>query len=294
MKDYIFILGRDPELSILELSTYLNSRKIAYKLNRQKGAVALISMEPQDFKSMIYRLGGTSKISEIIEDLDRIDLYRGKSLKIKYGISRYDETDITNLKEYLKQRFKEEKLKATLKKSKHKDDYLSPTEVIKQNLLTEGIEFIVFDGMIAKTIAVSNILQYIERDKPSLRSISIRLAKILINLAGLPKGTIIDPAKVTIAREAKSLGYRTSGNPDAIISAPWLSDKNYEELFTQSAKTVVVAVPKIRTQAGINLQPMANRHQYTLHQEVKSIKLPLAYKAKNSRIEREIWVFKRR
>ncbi len=293
MKDYIFILGRDPDLSILELSTYLNSRKIAYKLNKQKGAVALISMDPQDFKSMIYRLGGTSKISEIIEDLDRIDLYRGKSLKIKYGISRYDETDITDLKEYLKKRFREERLKATLKKSKHKDEYLSPTEVIKQNLLTEGIEFIVFDGLIAKTIAVSNILQYKERDKPSLRSISIRLAKILINLAGLPLGTIIDPAKVTIAREAKRLGYKTSGHPDAIISAPWLSDKNYEDMFIQSAKTVVIAAPKIRTQTGINLQPIANRHQYKLHQGLRNIKIPLLYQAKNSRIEREIWIFTR-
>ena len=166
--------------------------------------------------------------------------------------------------------------------------------MIKQNLLTEGIEFIVFDGIIAKTIAVSNIMQYQERDKPSLRSISIRLAKILINLAGLPIGTIIDPAKVTISREAKTLGYRTSGRPDAVISAPWLTDKDYEDLFTQTAKTVVVAAPKIRRQTGINLQPIANRHQYALHQELKNIKIPITYQAKNSRIEREIWVFKRR
>ena len=120
MKDYIFVLGRDPQLSMLELLSYLNCRKIEHCVREQKGPIALISMQPQDFRQMIIKLGGTSKIAEVIKNLDAVDISQTTSNKIKYAISLYDSTDIVDLKTYLKIRFRQEKMKATLKKAKRK------------------------------------------------------------------------------------------------------------------------------------------------------------------------------
>jgi len=301
MKDYIFILGRDPELSILELVSYLKARKTSYSIRKQDGAVAIISLEPQDFKLMISKLGGTSKIAEIIEDLDKVELVRTSSNKIKYAISLYDETDIEELKLYLKQRFRQEKLKAAYKKSKRKDPYLSPTEVIKLRLLEDGVEIIAYDGMTAKTIAAYNPIAYQERDSQEENAISIKLAKILINLAEIPYGTISDPeGKGTIEREAMLMGYKKgTRTADAVVTALPMEDKpnmgKIESIFRNyRTNTIILALPRVRAHKKTNLAPMAERHGFFLHNESKSIVLPYSYNAKKSRIERDIWVLKQK
>jgi len=299
MKDYIFILGRDPELSILELASYLKARKTSYSIKKQDRAVAIISLEPQDFKLMISKLGGTTKIAEIIENLDAVEMVRTSSNKIKYAISLYDETDIEELKLYLKQRFRDEKLKAAYKKSKRKDPYMSPTEVVKLRLLEEGIEIIAYDGMTAKTIAVYNPLAYQERDSREENAISIKLAKILINLAGIPWGTITDPeGRGTIAREAKLMGYKQgTKTADAVVTAlPMEDTPNIEKIKNvfqnYKTNTIILALPRVRAHRKLNIASLAEKNGFHLHNESKNIVLPYSYNAKKSRIERDIWVFK--
>lgn len=193
MKSYLFVLGRDPELSFLEILEYFKARNFHLEIELLNEQILIIKSYDLDTKDLIKHLGGTQKIGIVVEDLDKISIYDGKSNKIKFGISNY-EGDTKDLQGYLKQRFKDEKLKAYQKKSKRKETFLSPSEAMRLDL-----EFLHYNGIIAKTEAVFNPKYHEKRDtqrpvvKP-LEAVSIRLAKILVNLTGVKeKSTILDP-----------------------------------------------------------------------------------------------------
>lgn len=199
MKDYIFILGRDPELSMLELKSYLDARNIKHDIIDYSDKAAFLKLPQSDFRAMIKDLGGISKIAEVFEDLEKVNLFNTTSNKISYAISVYDDTDVDDFRIELKHRFKEERLKSNLKNPGHEDGFLGPSEVVKHELLTKGFEIIVYNGVYAKTIAVFNPYEYESRDKARpaqrpLEMVSIRLAKILINLSGAKPGMkVLDP-----------------------------------------------------------------------------------------------------
>lgn len=185
---YIFILGRDPELSVLEIKSYLKTRNVQYKI-LETSEIALIIEASQLDKNTINHLGGTQKIAKVIKNID----IEFESNKIRYAISRYTDEDDSRLKTELKQMFKKEKIKAALKKSKQNLPYLSPSEA--QNTL----EFILYKNYLAQTVQLFNPKDHMFRDlqRPEqrpLHTISIRLAKILVNLTETkPKQTLLDP-----------------------------------------------------------------------------------------------------
>ncbi len=194
---YIFTFGRNPELSLLELKSYLNSREIRHKFLEHSELAAVLELPELDFQQITKDLGGTIKIARVIRNDE--PLYNGSKKKIQFAISAYSDTDIEPLKDEVKQRMKELKLKAMRKNSKRPLPYLSPKEVLKFNLLKEGFELIVFKEYVGKTIAIFNPKEVEERDlkRPKQRPkhmISIRLAKILINLSGATKDSVLlDP-----------------------------------------------------------------------------------------------------
>ena len=185
----MFIFGRDPKLSLLEAVSYLKARSINYKFKELNDFVCVFFLQDLDFNQVIKDLGGTVKIGKVMGDLDQIELFD----KIKYGISVYNGSDKL-LKEQLKKRFKEERIRAVYKSSSGKENALSPSESIKLDL-----EFLVCDNIISKVIAVYNPKEYEKRDlnrpvqKP-IHQISLRLAKIMINLSQIKNGEILlDP-----------------------------------------------------------------------------------------------------
>ena len=195
MKTYLFILGRDYELSILELIAYMQNKNINYSIKEFSETTAVV-LADEKFKpkTAINQLGGIVKIGELIDNSEEI--YQGTSNKIKYAISIYGWVDIKSIKEEIKKNFKKQKLKAFYKKPK-RDKALMPNEVIKQKLIEEGIEFLAYNNYLAKTIAVFNPFEHEKRDhetpcKDYLKTISIRLAKILINLSQA-KNLLVDP-----------------------------------------------------------------------------------------------------
>ncbi|MEA3378784.1 MAG: DNA methyltransferase [Nanoarchaeota archaeon] len=194
MKNYIFIWGRDPDLSLLELQAYLKARNIEYKIISSQKEGLIVSMEKQDFNSMIKILGGTIKIAGIFNPRNDI-LYDGEKNKIRYGLSYYNSN--LNLRSLIKSRLKKERIKGTLKTSKRKDTFLSPSESMK--ILGNGFEIIVLKNQIGKLIACFDPKSQEQRDKSRpmqrpLQMISIRLAKILINLAGAKENdSLLDP-----------------------------------------------------------------------------------------------------
>jgi len=230
MKDYLFILGRDIELSLLELESYFLARDIEYKVKKQNENFLHLQLPNLKFKQVIKDLGGVSKILKLVKKLDEEPLYTGKKHRINYAVSRYDETDGTETHKYLKQRFKEEKLKAMLKKSHRKEPYLMPSEIIKNNILTQGFEIVMYNKKTWLTIACYNPKEYEKRDlkrpvQRPLHTMSLRLAKILINLtAAKPGKTILDPfcGIGTLLQEALLEGYNAIGvdkERDCIVSA---------------------------------------------------------------------------
>ena len=227
MQKYIFILGRDPELSRRELFSYCEARNIKYEILDNTDLALILSIGSIHAEKMIQDLGGTQKIAIIVESFE--NLYMGTKNKVRYAISQYGEEQ-EDIKSELKAYFKKEGIKATIKKSHYEDqDYLNPSEA--QNV----VEVIQYKGNIAKTLAVFNPKQHKFRDnkRPAqrpLHTISIRLGKILINLSGAKPGdTVLDPfcGIGTVAQEAMVMGMDViaSDNDKFCIEA---SKKNLE------------------------------------------------------------------
>ena len=211
MEKYIFVLGRDPELSKDELYCYLDSRRIKYKVIEENDIVIILEVHSIKSKEMIKALGGIQKIAKVINNID--NLYHGKENKLRYAVSCYSDEDVSDLKSQLKNYFKKEKLKASIKKSHFQVEYLMPSEA--QNVL----EIIVYKKYLGKTLAVFNPKEHKHRDinRPEqrpLHTISIRLAKIMLNLSEVNKGdTLLDPfcGIGTILQEAMIMGVNVVG-----------------------------------------------------------------------------------
>lgn len=227
-KEYMFIIGRDPELSKAELFSYLKSRGIEYNLIYENPPVMVFSLSVINPDRLIKDLGGTVKIGEIIssnveslkEDLEKRILYNGGSRKIKYAISVYKTNPkLGFIRDYIKERFKKEKIRVFFKRSGTNLQYLMPSEVIKHNMVADGVEILVFSRFVARTIAVFNPEEYKERDEKrpafdNLKVISLRLAKILINLSGIKANQVLlDPfcGYGTILQEAMLEGINVIG-----------------------------------------------------------------------------------
>lgn len=196
MKEYMFVFGRDPELSYFEVLSYFQSNNIKFEVNLQSEYITTFLLENINPKKIISELGGTVRIGEIISSPNNV--YLGEKNRIKYAISEYDDTDTEELRDKIKSHFKKQKLKAVLKNPR-RERFLMPHEVLHHKLIDEGVEFLVFNNLVAKTIAVFNPFEHEERDTKRpyndyLKTISIRLAKIMINLSQVKENeTLLDP-----------------------------------------------------------------------------------------------------
>lgn len=212
-KVYLFVLGRDPELSKIEIESLLQTLNLDFGIIDSNNHVAVVKMSGYN-SNIINRLGGTIKIAEVISNtnkieeietnLEKADLYPGTKNKILYFITPFNTDLLSYVEDFLKDYFRRIKLKALYKKNN------SPSSLIRKEILEEGLDIVIYKKLIAKTIAVSNPLELKQRDlgRPAvdyMKSISIRLAKILINLSKTKESQIlIDPfcGSGTILQEA--------------------------------------------------------------------------------------------
>ena len=206
MREYLFVFGREPDLSFLEVISYFQGHDVNYKLVGWEKEVAIFLLEDLDFDLLIKRLGGTVKIAEVFLDYK----YNGSRNKLNYGISVYSGNG-NKLKSYLENEFKKERVKAVFRKSR--ETTFMPTEIFAKDL----IEFVVYGKYFAKTIAVFNPRDYKERDETrpkqiTLHQVSLRLARILINLS-YARHNLLDPfcGVGTILQEAMISGIDVIG-----------------------------------------------------------------------------------
>jgi tRNA G10 N-methylase Trm11 len=208
---YIFILGRNPNLSIEEIFSFLRRYSIKALKNLKKENALFLETNTSLPERAIDLLGGTIAIGEvlcsgknieILRCLDKKTLYSGTENKLNYAIWEFSE-NAEEILEYLKKRFREEKLKATRKQLSgtlemqggDKKSFLSSKLIKEQYIIFEEKE----ENYFARVIGMSDYEEIERRDmeKPFRRgklSISPRLAKIMINLSEVKKGeTLLDP-----------------------------------------------------------------------------------------------------
>ncbi|MFH1225745.1 MAG: DNA methyltransferase [bacterium] len=223
MKQYAFILGRNPALSVGELASVFPGQPVVLAMPE---AVILELAEIEPLAAM-RRLGGTIKIGEALVETKEQNLTEEilkilKNLtpaegKLIFGLSLYGLTN-PKLGAIIKKKLKEQSIKARWVISRN--PVLSSADVALNKLIGKGIELLIIkkkdDIFIAKTLAVQEFEKYSRRDygRPArdVRSgmLPPKVAKMMINLAQAPMdGIIIDPfcGSGTILQEALLLGH---------------------------------------------------------------------------------------
>ena len=207
MNEYIFVLGRDRGLSLLEVFSFLKARNIKYSVLDQFEDLLILEMDDLNFSSILNKFGGVIKI---MKKTSMDNLYDGTKNKIFYTLTDYDDSD--ELYDQLKKYFKQEKIKALMKK-----EFVPSLKV--------DLDLIYFDGKLYKAIAILNPKEYKLRDeaRPHFDAksvISIRLAKIMVNLGMLKEGDkLLDPfcGLGTILQEASLMGIKAYGSDNDFL-----------------------------------------------------------------------------
>jgi len=270
--EYFFILGRNPLLSQLEIISYLESNDISYSEEFFIRNSLVINLDKEhDFN--IQDFGGTIKIGKI--------LFQGSEKEFKKFLKEEDFTEKEKFsysimgnydEEILKEKFKQEKRKAIIRKGRkslqlQKGDFVSIPNAEINFFIYQNQEKIYF-GIAEQDYSYSMIK---ERDmkKPIRReslAISPRLAKILINLSQAKKNELLlDPfcGVGGILQEALIKGINVYGldkNSNAISQCKqnlkWLEKKyqinaNYKLLSIDSRKAPNIKVDAIATEPSL-------------------------------------------
>lgn len=246
---YIFILGRNPALSLAELNAKFPEAHFEY-LGPE--AAIIDSKETLDGKHLMHELGGTIKIGEYLEEIDEseselenfIFSYLEKTFtgqKLFFGISAYGDGKLnTNiLGKNLKTKLKDAGIS-----SRHvvsRDKILSAVVVKTNKLLTRGAEFLLSPHkgkiVVGKTLSVQEFEEFSYRDfgRP-VREMEVgllppKVARIMLNLAGVSKSAkILDPfcGFGTVATEAIIMGYKNIFASDLEEAMVKGTEKNLE------------------------------------------------------------------
>lgn len=223
---YVFILGRNPGLSIAELHAKLPDARLEYPC-----AEALLAEQNNSLDALetMSKLGGTIKIGRVLGECAYAELedflfsylektFAGK--KIFFGFSAYGQEGIgTNtIGKNLKTKLKEAEISSRHVISKEKT--LSAVVVKTNKLLTRGAEFLLVKTgnkiTVAQTAAVQEFEEFSYRDfgRP-VREMEVgllppKVARIMLNLTGVSgSGKVLDPfcGFGTITTEAMIMGF---------------------------------------------------------------------------------------
>lgn len=274
---YLFILGRNVELSVAEIKSFFEKEKINFKVLSLVHNGLLIETNATFQKGLVEKFGGVISIGkvlaegtlkEILNELDKQLLYDGKSNKLNYVVFDFHGKGFVDILLYLKARFKEERLKATEKKLtgriKLQSGELVPN--LASNLIQE--KYFVFENSFGRVIETCDYDKIEKRDmkKPVRReslSISPRLSKVLINLSQIKEGkTLLDPfcGIGVILQEALLQNIKVIGidiDKEAISDAKrnleWFnfSNKNYHLIGGDSSKIQIQNVDAIATEPDL-------------------------------------------
>lgn len=194
MNRYIFLLGREPELSLAELRSLFSVQKIQWNF-------ALISSSEEDIDKNCEGLGGTIKIGRVLFEetsrnalekhlIDDLRLQTVSGKKLRFGIDTFI-SSLSRLVFQAKEVLKKEGY--SLRVIQHENWRIKTATTLHEKLIQNWVEYIVIPGensgyLVARTVWVQNIDAYSQRDIERNRSMKVgmmppKLAQIMINLA---------------------------------------------------------------------------------------------------------------
>jgi len=230
MSQYVFILGREPQLSLAEINVQLAQWKLSADWLSVTPFYAVVQADlPLDF---FDRLAGTVKIGLVIAEIDNAaapvkgalkDFLMGNfSTEYLFGFSWYGRRVprwLNRLGLILKKELSQSGQRARYVVSRQ--SVLSSVVVEKNHLLPpRGLEFIFLPHnnklWLARTLKVQNFIDWSKRDygRPARAArvgmLPPKLARLMINLSGSNQvEPLLDPfcGSGTVLQEAALLGY---------------------------------------------------------------------------------------
>jgi len=273
---YLFILGRNVELSVEELKSFFEKEKIRFRIISKFSNGILIETD-RILRGIVDKLGGTVSMGEVLtsgefekisRDLNEKPLHNAKKNKLNYVMFNFNGKEFDRVAFYLKNRFRKEGLKATEKKLTGRITLQSGGEVSKvsSNLIDE--QYFLFEDNFGKITEETDYEKIEKRDmgKPVRRnelSISPRLAKILINLSQVrERETLLDPfcGVGTVLQEALLQNINVIGvdkDKKAIdcseLNLKWFNfnKNNYRLINEDSSKIKIPEVDGIATEPDL-------------------------------------------
>ncbi|MEO0282218.1 MAG: methyltransferase domain-containing protein [candidate division WOR-3 bacterium] len=283
---YLFVLGKNPILSMAEIYHYLKNRKIDFEFVQNFENILEVETE-NDISKIIDSLGGSIKLA-VPCNLD--DIFRKD--KIRIGLSVYPRSK-SKYKKIMKEMVKisrENNSKITFSSPKfHGHTELKHFEVL--NLLKRGgTEIIYFDSKFYTTVGVHNPFDFKHRDieRPRQRpiySIPPRLARIMVNLTALPGQKLLDPfcGIGTILQEALISGMEVFGLDknknclkDAKINLNWLGFEKFHLIegdATQLSRYINEKIDGIVTEPYLGPPLKSNPTDLQAHKILKNIEI---------------------
>ncbi len=214
---YLAVLGRQPEISIAELSALFGEVKKA------SSRIAIFSTSEV---VNIDRLGGSLKIAQKIDEKPLEFLLKLPEGKLTLGVSDYSKGASKKTATIEALKFKRVLVREgrSVRVVENKDAELSTATSLHNGLSGKNerkVELIKVENEYYRVVGVQDIDAYTRRDQArpardaKVGMLPPKLAQILINLCGpLPEGaTILDPFCGTgvVLQEALLIGYRAYG-----------------------------------------------------------------------------------
>lgn len=229
MRDYLIILGREPELAVAEISSATRRFVLPWQWQHIEHEVAIGQGDMSE--RFLSSLAGTIKAAEVIGRIkpskdnliEFVNKYLLNSGRCEFGFSWYGSKSpswLTAAGLTIKNRLKNEDRHVRYVTSR--TSTLSSVVVEKNKLLPpNGYEFLLFlkgdQLIIGRTIWVQDFAGWSQRDygRPErdarVGMLPPKLARLMINLAEATEGSgILDPfcGSGTVLQEAALLGYR--------------------------------------------------------------------------------------
>ena len=275
---YLFILGRNVKLSVEEVKSFLEREKFPFKIISLADNQLLMEIN-KPFGCIVDKLGGVISIGqvlaegnskEIITQLEKQNLYLGSKNKMNYVFFDFKGKDFEEIRSYLKEKFKEERLKATEKKITGRIKLQGGGSLAHVSSNTINEQFFMIGDCFGKIIESVDYNELKKRDmeKPVRRSelsISPRLAKILINLSQVRENeTLLDPfcgigvvLQEALLQKIKVIGVDMDKNAidGAKQNLEWFDFKehNYQLLNNDSTKVELRKVEGLATEPDLGV-----------------------------------------
>jgi len=258
MRQFIFILGKNPELSAAEIAAYLDARDVRFEVVDSERELLIVSIDGVP-DGMASDLGGTLKFGEVLSSADEKEQLADALASVDWTGMDFPDKPLFTVSSYgaghpkafmdaAKKSLRSAGIKAGM--LSHTAAAITHTEVVRRRLYGRELLFCKTGRFwLGRTLAAHDPYEFQKRDigRPVQRtelSMPPRLARILLNLSGKP-GRVLDPfcGLGTVLQEAAMLGFEAHGSDvdHAIVEGCVKDMEWFSKAFSKPAPQVKAA-----------------------------------------------------